>query len=189
MISRKKLFFCVIVVCIVVLFLAVLIPMRPVKQSYYPMGGQGSVVDKAFEDGKYTIVIQQNDSMDGPFVLSCTEDQYHSVEIGDLVICVRQQSVANHDGTVHTIYPLGGEATIVDTSEKEGLYFLHVRQAVPADDGHYATFTLECTKDLFQVVEAGDPVICDRNGNTLLYDGAVYTLNFVEFQCGDRWSS
>ena len=180
MVSRKKLFICVIVVCVVVLLLVVLVHIRSLKQSYYPMGGQVSVVDKTFEDGKYTISIQQNDYMDSQFVLVCTEGQYHSVEIGDLVICNRQQSVMNYDGKVHTIYPLGGEATIVDKYGKEGMYFLHVRQAVPADDGHYATFTLECTKDLFQVVEAGDPVICNRNGNTLLYDGAVYTLNFSD---------
>lgn len=83
------------------------------NQNYYPMGGEVLVASK-FEigsitnhgpDNKYYIVIRQGEDSAYPaqFLLSCTKEQFDSVEIGDTVNCERDQSTSTYMGIVHGI--------------------------------------------------------------------------------------
>lgn len=78
-----------------------------VNNSYYPMGGDVTIVDKEVDGDKYYITVEQGEPDDagwGQYVLSCTQQQYQSVDIGDVVGCARYQSVVTHKGTVYKIY-------------------------------------------------------------------------------------
>lgn len=77
-----------------------------VNKSYYPMGGEVTIVAKEAQNHDYTITIEQGIAGDagwGQFILKCTKEQYDFVEVGDVVKCERDQSALTHKGTVHSI--------------------------------------------------------------------------------------
>lgn len=79
---------------------------RSIERSYFAMSGLVQVVDKAESSEGWEIVIKQSGGdIVGWFVLSCTEDQFNMVDIGEYVYCDRSQSALTHDGTVHNIAP------------------------------------------------------------------------------------
>ena len=101
---RKGFLIAVVVACIcsAIIFRAIY-----VNNSYYPMGGEVTIVDKEVDGDKYYITVEQGKPDDagwGQFVLSCTQEQYESVDVGDVVVCERDQSVVTNKGTVHRIY-------------------------------------------------------------------------------------
>lgn len=101
---RKGFLIAVVVACIcsAIIFRAIY-----VNNSYYPMGGEVTIVDKEVDGDKYYITVEQGKPDDtgwGQFVLSCTQEQYESVDVGDVVGCERDQSVVTNKGTVHRIY-------------------------------------------------------------------------------------
>ncbi len=51
-------------------------------------------VEQGFRDGQKA----------GRFRLKCTEEQYHEVEIGDIVDCSRKQSALTGRGKVHRFH-------------------------------------------------------------------------------------
>ncbi len=78
-----------------------------VQLSYHPMGGEVTVIAKQESWSKYYITIQQgkpNDAGRGQFLLKCTQEQYSSVDIGDVIGCDRYQSALTHRGTVYRIH-------------------------------------------------------------------------------------
>ena len=70
-----------------------------VKISYYPMGGEVTIVDKFQSGDNYYIVIEAGKE----FTLRCPESEYDKVNAGDMVYCERDQSIVTHKGEVHRI--------------------------------------------------------------------------------------
>ena len=67
------------------------------------MDGEVRILSKKQSNG-FTVTIEQgfhDGQKQGQFQLRCTEEQYDSVEIGDIVDCSRTQSALTHRGTVH----------------------------------------------------------------------------------------
>lgn len=92
----------VILACFAVVFRGVYINL-----SYYAMGGEVTIIAKQESNDSYYITVEQGKPDDagwGQFELECTQEQYNSVDIGDVVRCDREQSVVTHKGTVHKIY-------------------------------------------------------------------------------------
>lgn len=88
------------------------------RRTYYPMGGDVLVLYKFkagglsrhVTDDKYYLVIQTSNS-DGTnktnYLLSCTKEQYDSVEIGDTANCERDQKTDDFTGIIHKIEKRG----------------------------------------------------------------------------------
>lgn len=72
-----------------------------VQNSYYPMGGEVTVVEKYESRPKYYLVIEEPTGEQ--FTLLCSEEDYNQVNIGDVINCERHQSVMTHKGEVHKI--------------------------------------------------------------------------------------
>ena len=76
------------------------------QRSYYPMDGEVRILAK--EQGRgFTLTVEQGfhaGQKAGRFRLKCTEEQYHEVEIGDIVDCSRTQSALTGRGKVHTLH-------------------------------------------------------------------------------------
>ena len=70
-----------------------------VKISYYPMGGEVTIVDKFQSGDNYYIVIEAGKE----FTLLCPKSEYDKVNAGDEVYCERDQSIVTHKGEVHRI--------------------------------------------------------------------------------------
>jgi len=99
---KKRIVLALILACSAVALLSVV-----VQCTYYPMGGEVSVISKQESWNKYYITIQQgepNDAGRGQFLLKCTQEQYCSVDTGDIIGCDRYQSGLTHRGTVHRIH-------------------------------------------------------------------------------------
>lgn len=78
-----------------------------INRSYFEMGGEVTIVAKQESGSKYYITVEQGDPDSpgrGQFLLECTQEQYRSVDIGDVVRCDRYQSSVTYRGTVHKIY-------------------------------------------------------------------------------------
>ena len=76
------------------------------RRSYFPMGGDVVIVDKGTNLFGYYIVVKQGPTLEGEssdFKLSCTKEQYDSVDVGETVGMDRTQSSITHGGTVHSI--------------------------------------------------------------------------------------
>lgn len=72
-----------------------------IQTSYYAMAGEVTVMDK-FESGSdHYIVIEE--ATEQQFTLSCSQDDYDRVNVGDRVNCERYQSIVTHQGEVHKI--------------------------------------------------------------------------------------
>ena len=72
-----------------------------IQNSYYPLGGLVTVIGKdETNDGEFTITIQEKHAT---FVLSCTKEQFCSVDIGDTINCERYESVITNSGRVVNI--------------------------------------------------------------------------------------
>ena len=99
---KRKWIVCIIAVVVSVCAIAIFI-----NQSYYPMGGEVTIVSKEASSDRYYITVEQgepgNDGW-GQFELECSSEQYQSVNVGDVVGCDREQSAITHKGSVHQIY-------------------------------------------------------------------------------------
>ena len=95
-----------IVVIVVVLLLLAALTGFVIQRSYYPMDGEVRIQSKEQSNG-FTVTIEQgfrDGQKRGEFYLKCTEEQYDSVEIGDIVDCARTQSTLTHKGKVHRFH-------------------------------------------------------------------------------------
>ena len=102
--KRKRVF--VIMAAAAVLFLSAALTCFVIQRSYYPMDGEVRILSKEQDNG-FTITIEQgfrDGQKSGQFHLKCTEEQYDSVEIGDIVDCSRWQSALTHRGKVHRLH-------------------------------------------------------------------------------------
>ena len=78
-----------------------------INRSYYPMGGEVTIISKQENNNRYYITVEQgepNDRGQEQFELECTPEQYQSVDAGDVIKCDRTQSALTHKGNVHKIY-------------------------------------------------------------------------------------
>ena len=91
----------VLAAAVIILFLG---DYAVVHMSYYPMGGEVTIVDKSKSRNDYCIVIKQSPS--AKFTLSCSESEYYRVNVGDTVNCDRMQSALTHKGEVHKVKPV-----------------------------------------------------------------------------------
>ena len=77
-----------------------------IRRSYYPMDGEVRILSK--EQGRgFALTVEQGfraGQKAGRFRLKCTEEQYHEVEIGDIVNCSRTQSALTGRGKVHKFH-------------------------------------------------------------------------------------
>lgn len=77
-----------------------------IQQSFYPMGGEVTVIDKFETEDGFFLTIKEGGASQTEFDLSCTQEQFDSVEIGDLANCERYESIRTYTGTVHKIEPV-----------------------------------------------------------------------------------
>ena len=92
---------CIILICSIVIFRSIYI-----QRSYYPMGGEVTILAKQADNYGYYITVEQGKPDDagwGQFELKCTQEQYEAVDVGDVVKCDREQSIVTNSGTVHKI--------------------------------------------------------------------------------------
>lgn len=78
-----------------------------INRSYYPMGGEVTVISKQANNNKYYITVEQGEPGNagwGQFELECTPEQYQAVDVGDVIECDRTQSVVTHKGKIHKIH-------------------------------------------------------------------------------------
>ena len=102
--SRKKIL--LLALCLILLAAIPAIRAWTIQQSFYPMGGEVTVIDKFETEDGYTITIKEGGASQAEFDLSCTQEQYNAVDVGDLVNCERYESIRTHTGTVHKIEPI-----------------------------------------------------------------------------------
>lgn len=91
----------IILICSIVIFRSIYI-----QRSYYPMGGEVTILAKQADNYGYYITVEQGKPDDagwGQFELKCTQEQYEAVDVGDVVKCDREQSIVTNSGTVHKI--------------------------------------------------------------------------------------
>ena len=103
--EKRKRVFVILRVVVVLLLLAALTGIV-IRRSYYPMDGEVRIQSKEQSNG-FTVTIQQgfrDGQKQGQFRLKCTEEQFDSVEIGDIVDCSRTQSALTHGGKVHRFH-------------------------------------------------------------------------------------
>lgn len=89
----------IILICSIVIFRSIYI-----QRSYYPMGGEVTILAKQADNYGYYITVEQGKPDDagwGQFELKCTQEQYEAVDVGDVVKCDREQSIVTNSGTVH----------------------------------------------------------------------------------------
>ena len=102
--KRKRVF--VILRVVVVLLLLAAVTGFVLCRSYYPMDGEVRILAKELDHG-FTITIEQGfreGQKTAQYKLRCTEEQYDSVEIGDIVDCSRYQSALTSKGNVHRFH-------------------------------------------------------------------------------------
>lgn len=102
--KRKRVF--VILRVVVVLLLLAAVTGFVFYRSYYPMDGEVRILAKEHDHG-FTITIEQGfreGQKTAQYKLRCTEEQYDSVEIGDIVDCSRYQSALTSKGNVHRFH-------------------------------------------------------------------------------------
>lgn len=78
-----------------------------INRSYYPMGGEVTIISKQESNNRYYITVEQGEPDDKgreQFELECTPEQYQSVDTGDVIKCDRMQSALTHNGNIHKIY-------------------------------------------------------------------------------------
>lgn len=72
-----------------------------VQASYYAMAGEVTVMDK-FESGTENYIVIE-EATQQQFTLSCSQEDYDRVHVGDQINCERHQSIVTHQGEVHSI--------------------------------------------------------------------------------------
>ena len=72
-----------------------------VQTSYYAMAGEVTVMDKFVSGADHYIVIEE--ATQQQFTLSCSQDDYDRVNVGDRINCERYQSIVTYQGKVHKI--------------------------------------------------------------------------------------
>lgn len=77
-----------------------------IQQSFYPMGGEVTVIDKFETEDGFFLTIKEGGASQAEFDLSCTQEQFDSVEIGGLASCERYESIRTYTGTIHKIEPI-----------------------------------------------------------------------------------
>ena len=98
----------IILICSIAIFQSIYIHI-----SYYPMGGEVTILAKQADNYGYYITVEQGKPGDagwGQFELNCTQEQYEAVDVGDVVECERKQSIVTYSGTVHKIYRISNES-------------------------------------------------------------------------------
>lgn len=94
------------VLCLVLLAAIPAIRAWTIQQSFYPMGGEVTVMDKFETEDGFFLTIKEGGASQSEFDLSCTLEQYDAVEVGDLANCERYESIRTYTGTVHKIEPI-----------------------------------------------------------------------------------
>ena len=90
-----------LVVRVFVLVIFSIYSMVYVHRTYYPMGGEVTIVEKSERFFRHYITIEE---MSGEqFKLSCSEYEFNSLDVGDLVSCERTQSILTHSGKLHKL--------------------------------------------------------------------------------------
>lgn len=90
-----------LVVIVFVLVSFSIFAMLYVHRTYYPMGGEVTIVEKSERFFRHYITIEE---MSGEqFKLSCSEYEFNSLDVGDLVSCERTQSILTHSGKLHKL--------------------------------------------------------------------------------------
>ena len=100
---KKKAVLLLAALCLVLMAAIPAIHTWNVQRSFYPMGGEVTVIDKFETDDGFFITIKEGGASQAEFDLSCTQDQYNAVEVGDLANCERYESIRTYTGTVHKI--------------------------------------------------------------------------------------
>lgn len=72
-----------------------------IQNSYYPMGGEVTIISKEQTNSACYLVIEE--ATGEQFTLLCNEGEYEQVSIGDTVNCERSQSILTHKGEIHSI--------------------------------------------------------------------------------------
>ena len=94
------------IICVVIMIIVIggLYCASYVKESYYPMGGEVTIVDKKESIfGNYIVIELMEGDNASQYTLSCNQDEFEKVNIGDIVNCERYQSILTHRGEVHKI--------------------------------------------------------------------------------------
>lgn len=77
-----------------------------IQHSYYPMGGEVTVVEKTIEKDGFYVLIEYRIKAENRLVqytLEATKDQFDSLQVGDIIYCDRMQSELTHKGIIHKV--------------------------------------------------------------------------------------
>ena len=102
----KKAVLILAILCLIFLAANSVIRTWTFQQSFYPMGGEVTVIDKFETEDGFFLTIKEDGASQAEFDLSCTQEQYNAVEVGDLVNCERYESILTHTGIIHNIEPI-----------------------------------------------------------------------------------
>ena len=103
---KKKVSLILAILCLIFLAANSVIRTWTFQQSFYPMGGEVTVIDKFETEDGFFLTIKEDGASQAEFDLSCTQEQYNAVEVGDLVNCERYESIRTYTGTIHKIEPI-----------------------------------------------------------------------------------
>ncbi|MBQ9853407.1 MAG: hypothetical protein IJO69_03050 [Ruminiclostridium sp.] len=103
---KKKVALILAILCMIFLAANSVIRTWTFQQSFYPMDGEVTVIDKFETEDGFFLTIKEDGASQAEFDLSCTQEQYNAVEVGDLVNCERYESILTHTGIIHNIEPV-----------------------------------------------------------------------------------
>jgi len=103
---KKKVALILAILCLILLAANPVIRTWTFQQSFYPMGGEVTVIDKFETEDGFFLTIKEGGASQAEFDLSCTQEQFDSVEIGGLASCERYESIRTYTGTIHKIEPI-----------------------------------------------------------------------------------
>lgn len=102
----KKAVLILAILCLIFLAANSVIRTWTFQQSFYPMGGEVTIIDKFETEDGFFLTIKEGGASQAEFDLSCTQAQYNAVEAGDLANCERYESILTHTGIIHNIEPV-----------------------------------------------------------------------------------
>ena len=103
---KKKVALILAILCMIFLAANSVIRTWTFQQSFYPMDGEVTVIDKFETEDGFFLTIKEDGASQAEFDLSCTQEQYNAVEVGDLVNCERYESILTHTGIIHNLEPV-----------------------------------------------------------------------------------
>ena len=103
---KKKVSLILAILCLIFLAANSVIRTWTFQQSFYPMGGEVTIIDKFETEDGFFLTIKEGGASQAEFDLSCTQEQYNAVEVGDLANCERYESIRTYTGTIHKIEPI-----------------------------------------------------------------------------------